>query len=155
MRKSYTVLAWVIAAGVVVQAASIAFGFGGMMHHVQEGGVVDKALIESRELDFTGVLGFPIHGIVGGMVLPLLALVLVPISFFVRVPRARTWAAVLFGLVFVQVMAGYSIKDMPYLGLLHGANALAILVTAVATARLARATAPSQVPEPATADVPV
>jgi heme A synthase len=155
MRKTYTVLAWVIAAGVVVQAASIAFGFGGMMHHVQEGGVVDKALIESRELDFAGVLGFTVHELVGGLVLPLLGLALVPISFFTKVPGATKWAAILFGLLFVQVMAGYSIKDLPYLGLLHGANALAILVAAVVTARRAPTAGASPVAESATADVPV
>jgi heme A synthase len=155
MRKTYTGIAWAIAGGVVVQAAAIAFGFGGMAHYIQEGGVVDKALVESRQATFTGDLGFPIHEIVGGMVLPLLALVLLGISFFVRLPGARKWAAILFGLVFLQVMAGYSIKDMPYLGVLHGANALAVLITAVVTARRARATSASPVAEPATADVPV
>ena len=155
MRKTYSVLAWVIAGGVVVQAAAIAFGFGGMVHHVQQGGVVDKALIESEELDFTGVLGFLVHGIVGGMVLPLAALVLLVVSFFVKVPGARRWAAILFGLIFVQVMAGYSIKDMPYLGLLHGGNALAVLLTAVITARRPRAAATERpAARTATADVP-
>jgi hypothetical protein len=41
-----------------------------------------------------------------------------------------------FGLVFVQVMIAYSIGDVPYLGAVHGANALAILLTAIHTARL-------------------
>ena len=31
MRKLYSALAWTIAAGVVVQAATIAFGVGGMV----------------------------------------------------------------------------------------------------------------------------
>lgn len=138
MRTTYRVLAWIIAGGVFVQAAAIAFGFGGMAGYVQDGGVVDKALVESRTLgNFTGELGFPIHGIVGGMVIPLAALALVVVSFFVRVPRARTWAGIVIGLVFLQAMLGYSIKDVPYLGALHGANALAVLLTAVRAARLA------------------
>ena len=137
MRRTYTVLAWIIAGGVFVQAAVIAFGFGGMAGYVQEGGVVDKALVESRTVgNFTGELGFPIHGIVGGMVIPFAALALVVASFLVRVPGARKWAAIVLGLVFVQAMAGYSIKDLPYLGLLHGANALAILMSSVQAARL-------------------
>ena len=136
MRKTYIVLAWTIAACVFIQAASIAFGFGGMAGYVQGGGVVDKALVESRTAsNFTGELGFPIHAIVGGMVIPLAALVLLVVSFFVKVRGARTWAAVVFGLVFVQVMLGYSIVDLPYLGLVHGANALAVLLAAVHTAR--------------------
>ena len=48
MRKIYSVLAWTIAGGVVVQAAAIAFAFGGMLNLVSDGGVVDKAL--AREL---------------------------------------------------------------------------------------------------------
>ena len=135
MRKTYTVLAWIIAGGVFVQAMAMAFGVGGESHFVQGGGVVDKALMESQTATFTGVIGFPIHGIVGGIVLPLAALTLLVLSFFVKLPGARKWAAILFGLVFVQVMAGYSIRDLPYLGILHGGNALAILLVAVHTAR--------------------
>lgn len=156
MRRTYTVLAWIIAAGVFVQAAAIAFGFGGMAGYVQGGGVVDKALVESGTVDnFTGEIGFAIHGIVGGMVIPFAALALVVVSFLVKVPGARMWAAIVLGLVFVQAMAGYSIKDLPYLGLLHGANALAILMSSVQAARLvARAEArPTDSPVTASASV--
>lgn len=144
MRRTYTVLAWIVAGGVFVQAAAIAFGLGGMAGYVQGGGVVDKALVESGTVDnFTGEIGFAIHAIVGGMVIPFAALALVVVSFLVKVPGARTWAAIVLGLVFVQAMAGYSIKDLPYLGLLHGANALAILMSSVHAARVvARAKAP-------------
>jgi heme A synthase len=137
MRKTYSVLAWIVAGGVFVQAAAIAFGFGGMAGFVQDGGVVDKALVESgTSSNFTGEIGFMIHGIVGGMVIPLAALALLVVSFFVRVRGARMWGAVVFGLVIVQVMLGYSIVDVPYLGLVHGANALAVLLCAVYAARL-------------------
>jgi heme A synthase len=150
MRKTYQILAWIIVGGVVVQAAAIALGFGGMASHVNQGGVIDKALIESRTLgNFTGEIGFPIHALVGGVVIPLATLLLVGVSFFARVPRGRTMALVVLGLVFVQVMAGYSITDLPYLGLLHGANALALLVSALVAARRARE------PLPMTASAPV
>lgn len=154
MRKTYQILAWIIVAGVVVQAASIALGFGGMSSHVNKGGVVDKALVESGTLgNFTGEIGFPIHAIVGGIVIPVATLLLVAISFFAKVTRGRTWALVVLGLVFVQTMAGYSIRDLPYLGLLHGANALALLLSALAAARRAgeprREAAPSPVLEDA------
>jgi heme A synthase len=139
MRKIYSVIAWIVAGGVVVQAASIAFGFGGMVHYVQDGGVVDKALIESHQATFTGDLGFPIHGIVGGTVIPLAALALLIISFFVKARGARLWAAIVLALVALQVTLGYSIVDMPYLGLIHGANALAVLLTALyAAMRISR-----------------
>ena len=136
MRKLYSALAWIVAAGVVIQAASIAFGFGGMVGYVMDGGVVDKALVESEQATFTGDLGFPIHGIVGGLVLPVVAFALGVVSFFVRgVPRAKTLAWATFALVFIQGSAGYSIADMPYVGLFHGANALLLLLVAVYTAR--------------------
>jgi hypothetical protein len=137
MRRIYSVLAWVVAAGVVVQAAAIAFGFGGMTSYVMDGGVVDKALVESEEGAFTGDVGFLVHGLVGGLVLPVAAFALGIVSFLVKeVPRARTMAWATFALVFVQGSAGYSIPDMPYVGIFHGANALLLLVVAVHTARL-------------------
>jgi hypothetical protein len=42
------------------------------------------------------------------------------------------------GLVVLQVTLGFSITDMPYLGLIHGANALAVVVSAVVAALRAR-----------------
>ena len=136
MRKLYSVLAWIVAAGVVVQAASIAFGFGGMTGYVMDGGVVDKALLESQQATFTGDLGFPIHELVGGFLLPIVTLAMGAVSFFVRgVPRAKTLAWTLFALVVIQGNAGYAIADIPYVGLFHGANALLILLVAVLAAR--------------------
>ena len=143
MRKVYSALAWIVAGGVVVQAAAIAFAFGGVLNHVSEGGVVDKALLESGGAGGSGELGFWIHGIVGGVVLPLLALSLLVVSFFVRARGAKLWAAVTFGLVALQVTLGFSITDVPYLGLIHGANALAIVLAAVMAAfRVRRASGP-------------
>jgi len=155
MRKVYSGIAWLIAGLVVVQAAAIALGFGGMMHFVDGGGVVDKGLTESRTLgNFAGEIGFPIHGIVGGMLIPLAAVALLVVSWFTKVRGASWWAAGLFVLIALQGMVGYSIKDLPYLGVLHGANALAVFVVAVVCARRARSSARSRMAEPVTADVP-
>jgi heme A synthase len=140
MRKLYTGLAWIVAGAVVVQAASIAFAFGGMLNLVSEGGVVDKALLESFQAGGVGELGFMIHGIVGAGLIPLIALALLVVSFFARTRGARLWAVIVFGLVALQVTIGFSITDMPYLGLIHGANALAIVATAsIAALRMRRA----------------
>jgi heme A synthase len=130
MRKLYTGLAWAVASGVVLQAAAIAFAFGGMLNLVSEGGVVDKALLEAFQAGGVGELGFLIHGVAGGVVIPLLALALLVVSFLVRASGARLWAAIVFGLVALQVTLGFSITDMPYLGLIHGANALAVVAAA-------------------------
>ncbi|PWC03493.1 hypothetical protein [Agromyces badenianii] len=134
MRKFYSGLAWTIAVGVVVQAAAIAFAFGGVLNRVSSGDVVDKALLESGGAGGTGELGFWIHGIGGGVVLPLLAVVLLIVSFFVRAKGARLWAAIVLALIVLQVVLGFSLTDLPYLGLIHGANALAVLGAAVVAA---------------------
>jgi heme A synthase len=139
MRKVYSALAWIIAGGVVVQAAAIAFAFGGVLNRVSNGDVVDKALLESGGAGGSGELGFWIHGIVGGGVIPLLAVALLIVSFFTRARGAKLWAAITLGLVMLQVTLGFSITDVPYLGLIHGANALAIVVAAsVAALRMRR-----------------
>jgi len=153
MRKVYSGIAWFVAGLVVVQAAAIALGFGGMMHFVDTGGVVDKALTESRTAsNFTGEIGFPIHGIVGGLVMPIAALLLVLVSWFTKVRGATWWALGLFVLVVVQGSLGYSIKDVPYIGLVHGANALAVLALAVMCARRPSVSARRATVPAATAD---
>ncbi|WP_193509125.1 hypothetical protein [Cryobacterium sp. BB736] len=134
MYKVYSGLAWSIAGGVVVQAAAIAFAFGGLLNSVANGGVVDKALLESRQAGGVGELGFVMHAIVGGGLIPLLAVVLLVVSFFVRVRGAKLLAAIVFALVALQVTLGFSIIGSPYLGLIHGANALAIVAAAVVAA---------------------
>lgn len=139
MRKTYNVLGWVLAGLVMLQAASMAWGVGGEGRFIENGGVVDKALIEAAqaggEPPFPEVLGFPIHGINGGMLIPLVALVLLGVSFGAHLPRARRNAGIVFGLVFVQIMLGYSIVDMPFLGFLHGLNALLVFAAALVVAR--------------------
>ena len=152
MRKFYTGLAWTLAGAVVVQAAAIAFAFGGMLNLISEGGVVDKALLESFQAAGVGELGFMIHAVVGGVLIPLLALTLLVVSFFVRARGAKLWAAITLGLVVLQVTLGFSITDMPYLGLIHGANALAIVVAAVVAVLRARRSASPAAAEGATSD---
>jgi heme A synthase len=134
MRRVYTALAWIIAGAVVVQAAAIAFAFGGILNRLQQGDVVDKALVESGGSAGQGELGFWIHGIVGGVVIPMLAVALFAVSFLVRVRGARLWAAVVLGVVLLQVTLGFSLTDVPYLGLIHGANAVAVVSTATIAA---------------------
>jgi heme A synthase len=131
MRRIYRGIAWVIVGGVVVQAAAIAFAFGGVLNNVAEGGVLDKALLESRQGGGVGELGFWIHAIGGAMLIPLASVALLVVSFFTRAPRARLWALIILGLVAVQATLGFTIVGTPYLGLIHGANAIAILLAAI------------------------
>jgi hypothetical protein len=126
-----------------------------MVVFVQDGGVVDKALVESRQQSFTGELGFLIHAIVGGGVIPLAAIALLVVSFFVKVRGARMWAAITFGLVALQATLGFAIHGTPYAGLVHGANALAVVSAAVYTALRVRRVQPAEVAERASDGIAV
>jgi len=136
MRRAYHVIAYVIAAEVVVQAMMIATGVAGLSHWIDDGATVNKHVLD-KDPSFTGSWGFAVHAINGQMLIPLLAIVLLVISFFAKVAGGTRWALYILGLIIVQVVLGVSQGDVPYLGLLHGANAFAILVTAILTARRA------------------
>ena len=136
MQTTYRVLAWILALEVVVQAAAIAWALFGLTAWIEGGGVLDAAAIQS-DVQFDGVVGFMVHGMNGQILVPLVALVLLIVSFFAKLPRGVTFAAALFVMVVAQVVLGMIAHAVPALGMLHGALALAILVTAVLSARLA------------------
>lgn len=138
MRSAYRVLAFVIAADVMIQAAAIAYAYFGLGVWIDGGGVLDKATMESDSTDFTGVGGFALHGINGEIVFPALVLILLVVSFFAKVPRGVMWAASALGLTVLQVLLGMFGHALPLLGVLHGANALLIFGVAVMAAMAAR-----------------
>src|SRR5690349_525506 len=63
MRQTYRVLGYLIAIGVVVQAAAIAAAWFLTINDIDDGLVVDK--------DYDGNWGHALHGMVGMMVIPL------------------------------------------------------------------------------------
>jgi hypothetical protein len=143
MRTVYRVLAFVIAAEVVVQAMAIAFALAGLGKWVgDEGGVLNKQTFDDESMKFTGVVGFMVHGINGEMIIPLLVLVLLIVSFFAGVPGGIRLAATILGLVVVQVALGIGLHGLPYLALLHAANAFAIMGVAVQAGIRARGVVP-------------
>jgi hypothetical protein len=139
MRTAYRVLAWLVAIEVVVQAAMIAYAMFGESKFVDGNGVIDKALVESGTADFEGVIGFPIHAINGTFLVPLIGLVLLIVAFFAKIERGVALAGATFGLIVLQVLLGTFGQGLPFLGLLHGLNALLIFGAAVAAARAASA----------------
>jgi len=146
MRRAYQVVAWLIAGLVAVQAAMVAFFGSGESKYIDGGGVIDRAMVESAqssgELPFPEVIGALIHGVNGGMVIPVVALALLGVSFGTKIPGARKWAGVVVGLVALQVTLGYSQGGVPALGLLHGTNAMLLFAAAVHATRLAGRGAP-------------
>jgi hypothetical protein len=125
VRSTYRLLAYLIAAGVAVQAASVALGFFTIIHQVEDGGVF------ATGYDYESNLGIMIHRYVGLGLIPLSALVLLVMSFFMRVPGALRWAAAVFGLVVLQIALVFVAFSAAWGGALHGLNALAVFLAAI------------------------
>ena len=150
MRSAYRVLAFLVAGLVVVQAAAIAYAVFGLTKWVEDGATLDKAAIESEDTTFDGVVGFMIHGINGTMLIPLVALILLLVSFFAKVPGGVAKAAIVLALVVVQVALGIFGGNTPALGALHGLNALLLFGTAAMAGVQARGTTVEPSPYAAT-----
>lgn len=148
MRNVYKVLAYLVAAGVVVQAMAMVFAVAGMERWISAGGVLDKAVQESDETPFPEVSGFIVHGIVGSIGIPALALLLLLCSFLAKVPGSVRWAGLVFVLVVVQVNLGFAGPDIPALGAVHGLNAIALFTAALHTGRRARLASAAPAPQP-------
>jgi hypothetical protein len=137
MRSTYRVLAMLIAVGVVVQAALIAWGLFAVVHNTDDGEVFDKN---------TENAGLIAHSAVGDSVIPLIALILLIVSFFARIPGGVKWAAITFGVVVLQVLLAFAGDAVPLIGLLHGINAFVLaLVASIAMRKARQADAPAPV----------
>jgi hypothetical protein len=136
MRTTYKVLAYTIAALVVVQAMAIAWAVAGLGAWIDGGGVFDKSVMESEgSMPFPEIWGLIVHGLNGGMLIPLVALVLLVWSFFAKIPGGIKLAAAVFVLVMVQVTLGYATHGAALAGLFHGGNALLLFGTALYAGR--------------------
>jgi Family of unknown function (DUF6220) len=133
MRSAYRILAFLVAGLVVVQAFAIAYAVAGLGKWVEDGNTFDKAAFESDDTTFDGIVGFMIHGINGMMLIPLIALLLLIVSFFAKVPGGVARAAMVLGLVILQVALGLFGHEIPALGGLHGLNALLLFSAAIMT----------------------
>jgi hypothetical protein len=149
MRSAYRVLAYLLAAEVLVQAMAIAFALAGFGYWIEEdGGVANKALFDNDDADFGGKTGFIIHGMNGMMLIPLLVLLLLIVSFFTKVPGATKRALILLGMVVLQVFLGIISHSLPFAIVFHALNAFGIFLMAGLTGyrfmSSASASAPAQ-----------
>lgn len=135
MRSVYRVVAYVVAAGVAVQAMVMVYAVAGLGKWVEEGGVLDQAAMESKESPFPEVIGLMIHGMNGMMVIPAIALILLIVSFFTKAAGAVMWAVIVAVLVVLQVALGMFGHGIPLLGALHGLNALLLFGAAIYAGR--------------------
>ena len=141
MKQVYRVFAFLVAAAVMFQAASIAFAMFSFFHWIEGGGSIDQ----STELGpaIGGHFGFVAHALAGIIVVPALALLFLISSFFAKVPGGVKWALIVFGLTVLQVALGIFAREaLSGLGWLHGINAALVFAAAVmAGIRAKRATA--------------
>jgi heme A synthase len=134
VKQTYRVVAGLIALGVLVQAASVAFGWFQVISDVESGAVFD----ENAEFN----LGHLVHLYGGLYAIPVLGLVLLVVSFLAakEVPAARKWGGIVFGLVVLQVaLAIFAFALAPAIGALHGLNALFLLGASLRAMSLTRA----------------
>lgn len=137
MKSVYRALAGLIAIGVLLQAMTVALGWFTALKDMDDGQVIDK----NTEFNF----GQSMHGLIGMMVIPALALLLLIVSFFARVDGGIKWALYVVGLVVLQIaLAFLAFFSAPAIGALHGLNAFALLAVASMAAR--KASGPPEVP---------
>jgi hypothetical protein len=136
MRAAYRILAMLIAIGVVLQAAFIAVGWFTVIHATDDGTVFDK----NSDRNWAQAA----HGTVGIMVIPLIALLLLIVSFFARIPGGVKWAAITFGVTVIQIVFAFAGFSAPIVGALHGINAFALAAVASIAMRKARLAEPAQ-----------
>lgn len=140
MRSTYRTLAYLIAFDVMLQAAFIAWAVFGLGRWIDDGGTLDKqARDDTSTWHFTEERGFMFHGINGQMLIPLLSLVLLVVALVWKASGVVRTAAILFGLVVLQVVLGMAAEDAPFLGALHGLNALLVFGVAVMAGKRAGA----------------
>ena len=140
MKQVYRVLAFLIAAGVAIQAAAISYGMFGLLKWVELGGTLDQSTELTPALG--GYTGFLWHATAGIFVLPVISLLLLISSFFAKVPGGIKWALIVLGVTVLQVALGLFSHSVAGLGWLHGINALALFGTAMmAGMRVSRAVA--------------
>ncbi len=129
MRGAYRALAFLVCALVAVQAASMAWATAGLVKFLQGGGVIDFSSNEMPPVpEFLGIL---VHGMNGMFVIPVVALALLVVAFLSKIPGTVVPAAIVLGLVVLQVTLGFMGHELTFAALLHGLNALLLFTAAL------------------------
>ncbi|MEO6473186.1 MAG: hypothetical protein ABIR57_14395 [Aeromicrobium sp.] len=144
MRKTYRILADIIAIEVVIQAMMIVFAVAGLFKWINDGATLDSTVVKSWETEhptFTGSIGHFIHTMNGTYLIPLLGIILLIVSLFAKVDGGIKWAAIIAVSIAVQVTAGLTAESVPAIGLVHGLNAFVLFTAALMAARAAKGAA--------------
>jgi hypothetical protein len=125
--KAYRIIAHLIAGCVVLQAMWIGLGNFTMFHDIDNGKVIDENNARN--------LGVNLHGLFGLGVIPLLAIALLILSFFVKFPGSTQWAGYVVLGVVLQIALVFLAFPIPAFGALHALNAFAVIGLAENAAR--------------------
>jgi heme A synthase len=145
MKTVYRVLAIAIAAIVAIQAGAIGYAVFAQLHWIENGGTLDEASFESAP----GFGAYIFHALNGATVL-LMALALLIISFFAKIPQGVRWAVIVLACTIVQIALGTLSRLVSQIGAVHGAVALVLFGVAVMAAMRARKPAVVEETVPAT-----
>ncbi|MHA2788237.1 hypothetical protein ACXZ66_03675 [Corynebacterium sp. S7] len=129
MKMTYRVLAWLIAALVIVQAATHAWFSAGASAYLESGGTLDTS--GGSGMQFPEIAGIIIHAMNGMYLIPLVGIALVVVGYFTHTKRGLYLAVLVAVLIAIQVTLGLTAPQMTFLALLHGANALLIFGAAL------------------------
>jgi hypothetical protein len=142
MRKTYRIIADIIAVLVVIQAMMIVWSVAGLFAWIDDGATLDKSVIEGWDSEpptFDGAIGHFVHVMSGTFLIPLLGLILLIVSFFAKVPRGVAIAAAIVVSIVVQYLAGtFAELGGATVGIIHGLNAFILFGLALAGAKAAK-----------------
>ncbi|QNN51342.1 hypothetical protein [Nocardioides mesophilus] len=136
MKSAYRYLALSVPVLVAVQASMITFGTFGIFSYLEDDKSYSTSVAESG--DVAGAAGQMIHGLLGTAVIPLIALILLALSFFAKVPGGTKWAGFILLDVVAQVLLAFTAFGAPVVGVLHGLNAFLLFGLGMMAAQAAR-----------------
>jgi hypothetical protein len=145
MKKTYRVLAYLLPAIVALQAAFIAMAVYGLGSWVDDGHTLTKHTLDGGT-SVTGDIGFALHGF-GAMAAAVVALALLVVSFFAKIPGGVKWAAIVFADVVLQWVLAFVSFAAWSVGALHALNAFALFGLSMVAAQHA-ARSMGSAPEP-------
>jgi hypothetical protein len=150
MKTVYRVLAFAIAALVAIQAAAIGYAVFAQLHWIENGGTLDKATLETLESGEATWIGAMIFHAFNGATFLLVALALLIVSFFAKIPHGVRWAVIVLVCTVVQIALGTLSRLVSEIGAIHGAVALVLFGVAVMAAMRVRQPAAVEETVPAT-----
>ena len=134
MKTVYRVLAYAIAVMVAVQSAAIGYAVFAQLNWMETGGTLDAAAFDTGA---PGTAAMIFHALDAGFIL-LLALALLVVSFFAKIPHGVRWAVIVLVCTILQIAFGVLSHLTAVMGAVHGAVALALFGVAVMAAMRAR-----------------